>query len=149
MKAGCVALLAAATLAGCASDAGGGSASLLRNRKATAADRKCAAIPACLEYMQKLRERVYESWSGSESLPAGAVLIGLKLDVSGNARAVRTIRASDEELGRKVRSAVAYASPFGLLPASLAFLDNEPITLELSVPPPVGSGAPKAQKRKR
>lgn len=134
--------------AGCAGDASKGSASPLRVRKATTADRKCAAMPACLEYMQKLRQRVYESWNPSASLPPGTVLIGLKLDANGNASGVKTIGATDEELGRSVRSAVAYAAPFGLLPASLGFLDNEPITVELTLPPPVAKGAGKAPKSK-
>jgi hypothetical protein len=149
MKAGSVALLAAVILAaGCASDAAEGPGSLLRSRKATTADRKCAAVPACQAYMQKLRQRIYDSWSGGTALPAGTVLIGLKLDATGNASAVRTLGATDEELGRSARSAVAYASPFGLLPAGLAFLDNEPITLELSLPPAVGGGARKSVKPK-
>lgn len=141
MKAGCMAVLAGAALAaGCAS-AAKDSDSLLRARKATTADRKCAATPACQAYMEKLRQRVYEGWSGSASLPAGSVLLGLKLDATGNASSLKTIRTTDEELGRSLRSAVAYASPFGLLPASLSFLDNEPITLEFKVPPPVAGGA--------
>jgi hypothetical protein len=149
MRAGRIVVLTGAILAaGCAS-APKDSDSLLRARKATTADRKCAASPTCLAYMQKLQQRVYEGWSGSASLPAGRVLLGLTLDATGNARSLKTIRASDEELGRSLRSAVAYASPFGLLPASLSFLDNEPITLEFEAPPPVAGGARKGSKPKR
>ncbi len=146
--AGFVVLSGAVVTAGCASKSTQGSQDLLAARKATTADRKCAATPACQDYMQKLRQRVYESWTSNASLPAGSVLIGLKLDATGNARSVKTIRATDEELGRSVRSAVAYASPFGLLPASLGFLDNEAITLEFKVPPPVAGGARKTPKPK-
>ncbi len=140
-------MLAGALLtAGCASGAAKESGSVLRGRKATTADRKCAAVPACQAYIQTLRQRVYESWSASASLPAGSVLIGLKLDATGNASGVKAIGATDEELARSLRSAVAYASPFGLLPASLGFLDNEPITIEFKVPPPVAAGKRKAPK---
>jgi hypothetical protein len=144
MQASRVAVIAVLIVAGCASEG-----STLRARKATTADRRCATLPACQAYMQKVRQRVYESWTGSASLPPGTVLIGLKIDATGNATAVRTIGAADEDFARQARSAVAYASPFGPLPASLGFLDNEPITLELSLPAPVGQGAPKAPKAKR
>ena len=153
MRQGCVALRAwtmiAAMLlaAGCAADASSGSA--VRARKQTTADRKCATLPACQAYLEQVRQRVYENWSLGASAAPGTVLIGLKLDVNGNASAVRAIRASSEELGRSCRSAVAYAAPFGPLPASLGFLDGEPITLEISVPPPVAGGSRKPAKPRR
>jgi hypothetical protein len=61
--------------------------------------------------------------------------------VNGNVSAVRTLDATDAELGRSCRTALVYASPLGLLPASLGFLANQPITLELSVPAPVAGGS--------
>jgi hypothetical protein len=144
-KLGAVGLLLTSACA--SSDARDGSP--LRVRKETTADRKCASVPACQDYIQQIRRLVYENWKGSESLPPGSVLIGFKLDVNGNVSAVRTIDASDAELGRSCRSALVYASPLGLLPASLGFLANQPITLELSVPAPVASGSPARPKPER
>jgi hypothetical protein len=100
------------------------------SRKTTKADRMCEKLPACRGYVAALKEQVYEQWRSTDASPGASVVIGMRIDGSGNPLDVRTVRADSEDLGRGCRAAIGYAAPFGPLPASLLFLNRNEITIE-------------------
>jgi hypothetical protein len=109
-----------------------GCAGTTSSTKPTKADRMCARLPACRTYLAAVSERVTELWRSEGARPGQRVVVLMRIDARGNPLEVRAVRSDSPELARTCRSAIAYAAPFGPLPASLVFMTRNEITLELA-----------------
>ncbi|MCE2389992.1 MAG: TonB C-terminal domain-containing protein [Proteobacteria bacterium] len=91
--------------------------------------RDCMADPVCVEYLERIRRRVYERWSVPPELGDGQVTLSFRLDRGGSAHDVEVARITDTLLGETASRAFRHASPFPPPPTSIHYIVNKPMRL--------------------
>ena len=90
-------------------------------------DKDCMKDPACLEYLEMIRDRVYARWNvGNETKP-GVVRLHFRVDRGGSAHDVLIKYADDRILGDTCQLAFRHASPFPPPPREIHYLVNKGI----------------------
>ncbi|NRA03348.1 MAG: hypothetical protein HRU00_12190 [Myxococcales bacterium] len=85
-------------------------------------DKDCNQDPACLEYLDEIRRRVYARWHIPPDVTAGNVQLRFVIDRGGSAHRIELVQSDDRKLGTTCVGAFRAASPFRPPPAELQYI---------------------------
>ena len=95
--------------------------------------RECSADPACLQYLEMIRQRVYTRWNPSKEVPVGKVRMSFRIDKSGSAHGIELVSTENKPLGESCMQAFRHASPFPPPPASIAYIFNKKLVATFDI----------------
>jgi hypothetical protein len=84
--------------------------------------RDCSRDPACLDYLEMIRQRVYARWNPAADVPGGKVQMSFLLDKSGSAHGIQLVSTENKQLGDSCVTAFRHASPFPPPPPAIAYI---------------------------
>jgi len=89
----------------------------------------CTEDPACLAYLEQIRDRVYARWLVPLSIGAGQVRLAFRLDAGGSVHDVSIVSMTDASLGKTARTAFQHASPFPPPPPQIRYMVGKRVHL--------------------
>ena len=85
-------------------------------------DKDCNEDPACLDYLDEIRRRVYARWHIPPDVIAGNVQLRFVIDRGGSAHGIELVTSDDRKLGTTCVTAFRAASPFRPPPPELQYI---------------------------